>query len=317
MKVFKLLGGLVSVMLLAASVSLYVFRQDVLDYLVLRDYEPSPAIVRLATAASLNDEGRRLFYIHDPSLLDKPRFQGICGNDEKTIVLGCYISNDKIYVFDVEDDRLQGVEEVTAAHEMLHAAFDRLSKDEKERITTMLVDIFNEVQDERLQKTIESYRNRDPSVVPNELHSILGTELRDLPQELEDYYSRYFLDRLSVVAKAEAYEAEFSTREAQIASYDEQLNELSIAITQSRSDVEQLGRALNTEANQLDRLKSDPEAYNIAVPVYNAKVRGYNSELESLRSLTAQFNVLVAERNEIATQERELVEAIDTRASEL
>jgi len=317
MKVTKVFTGLLSLLIMAASVSLYVYRQDVIDWLALRNYEPSPAIARLATAASLNDDGRRLFYVHDPSLLDKANFQGVCGNDEETIVLGCYITNDRIYVFDVEDDRLQGVEEVTAAHEMLHAAFDRLSGDEKERITTLLADTFASVDDERLQKTIASYAKRDPSVVPNELHSILGTELRDLPKELEEYYSQYFLDRLSVVEKAEAYEAEFSSREAQIAEYDRRLNELSASISERRSNINQLSSALSEEARQLDAKKGDSEEYNAAVPVYNAQVREYNRQLEVLRGLIAQFNTLVAERNEIATQERELVEAIDTRALEL
>jgi hypothetical protein len=317
MKISKVISGLLSILFIAASASLYIYRQDALDYLTLRNYEPSPAIVRLATAASLSDQGRRLFYIHDPSLLDKVSFQGVCGNNEETIVLGCYITNDRIYVFDVEDERLQGVEEVTAAHEMLHAAFDRLSVEEKERIVTLLEGTFAEIDDKRLLKTIASYKARDPSVVPNELHSILGTEWRNLPQELEDYYSQYFLDRLSVVTKAEAYESEFSNREDQIAVYDAQLNALSTAISQKRTDVAQLGSALSTESSQLAALRSDPGAYNVAVPVYNAKVRDYNSELESLRSLITQFNTLVGERNEIATQERELVEAIDTRATEL
>jgi len=317
MKLSKAIGLLFSLAVLVGSASLYIFRQDVLDYIALRDYEPSPAIVRLATAASLNDYGRKLFYVHDPSLLDKANFQGVCGNDEETIVLGCYITNGRIYVFDVQDDRLQGVEEVTAAHEMLHAAFDRLSGDEKDRIVTLLQETFATINDERLLKTIENYRLRDPSIVPNELHSILATEWRELPQELEEYYSQYFLDRLSVVAKAEAYESEFSNREDQIEAFDAQLNELSTIISQKRTDTNQLGSALSSEANLLNQKRSNPQEYNAAVPVYNAKVRSYNRELESLRTLITQFNSLVAERNEIATQERELVEAIDTRATEL
>jgi hypothetical protein len=317
MKASRLFSGLFSLLVVGSSLSLYIYRQDVLDWIVLRNYEPSPAIARLATAASLSDDGRRLFYVHDPSLLDKANFQGVCGDNEATIVLGCYISNGKIYVFDVEDERLEGVEEVTAAHEMLHAAFDRLSGDEKERITSLLEATFAGIDDERLLNTIATYRDRDPSVVPNELHSILGTEWRDLSPELEEYFSQYFLDRFSVVEKAEAYESEFSSREDQISAYDTQLNSLSVSIAQKRADVNQLSSALKTEADQLDQKRSDPVVFNAAVPVYNDLVRSYNAEIESLRALIAQFNAIVAERNEIATQERELVEAIDTRATEL
>src|SRR5690606_25698564 len=119
----------------------------------------------------------RLFYVHNPELLNKVDFQGKCLHTEETIVLGCYITNSKIYVFDVSDERLHGVEEVTAAHEMLHAAYDRLNAKEKTRIDGMLSEVFNQSTDERLKATVESYRKRDPSVVPNELHSIIGTEI--------------------------------------------------------------------------------------------------------------------------------------------
>ena len=71
------------------------------------------------------------------------------------------------------------------------------------------------------------------------------------------------------------------------------------------------------KSRQLDALRSNPEAYNAAVPTYNAQVRSYNAQLESLRVTIAEFNRIVGERNEIATQERELVEAIDTRPIEL
>ena len=38
----------------------------------------------------------------------------------KTAVLGCY-ANREISIFNVTDQRLDGIREVTAAHEMLHA----------------------------------------------------------------------------------------------------------------------------------------------------------------------------------------------------
>jgi hypothetical protein len=317
MGIGKITGLVTSLVIFAASAGLYVYRQDVLDWLVLRDYEPSPAIARLASNASLSDEGRKLFYVHDPALLDKSTFQGSCGASEETIVLGCYITHQKIYVFDVEDERLQGVEEVTAAHEMLHAAFDRLSDNEKERITSLLQDTFTSLNDERLNKTIATYEKRDPSIVPNELHSIIGTEVRELPQELESYYEQYFLDRLAVVGKAEAYEAEFTKLEDQIELYDQQLNSLKRSIEESQVNIDQLGAALNLEKQQLEAKRGNPEAYNAAIPAYNQKVREYNALIQRARDLVSQFNQLVEERNLIALEERELIDAIDTRATEL
>ena len=317
MKYFRGLSYLFSLILFGLTIWLFFNRQNVLDWWRLRGYEPSPAIARLSSDASFSDEGRKLFYVHDPELLDKQDFQGKCSSDEETIVLGCYITHSKIYVFDVEDDRLEGVEEVTAAHEMLHAAFDRLSDDERERIEGLLLAVFRETDSQRLKDNIESYRTRDPSVVPNELHSILATEVRDLPQELEDHYSKYFLNRLDVVDKAESYEEAFTEIQDQISDYDKQLAELKLEIDQSQANIDQLAAALNTELNQLNALKSKPAQYNAAIPSYNQQVRNYNLEIRSLKLLIDRYNDIVEKRNELAVEEQELFESIDTRAEEI
>lgn len=316
MKKLKLFGYLFSLSLLVASFWLFFNRQEILDWWRLRDYEPSSDIVRLATDSSFSDYGRRLFYVHYPELLDKPNFEGKCSVTEETIVLGCYITHSKIYVFDVEDDRLEGVEEVTAAHEMLHAAYDRLADDERRRIGALLKDFFATVTDERLIKTVDSYTERDPAIVTNELHSIVGTEVRELPTELEDYYSQYFLDRLAIVSQAEGYSQEFITLEEQIEAYDEQLKNIETEIEALESDIAQLNQALNTEKARLQSLRNDPEAYNLAVPGFNEQVRAYNEQVQALRAKIESYNAIVAERNLIALEERELVEAIDTRILE-
>jgi uncharacterized protein YukE len=316
-KSYKKLIPTVSLLIVLVGVFwIFINLQSVIDWWRLRGYEPSVQISQLATDASFNEEGRRLFYVYYPELLDKPNFQGKCNTGEETIVLGCYISQEKIYVFDVDDERLDGVEEVTAAHEMLHVVYERLSNSEKEKIDKLTNDFYESTRNARLDKTIESYRSRDPSVVQNELHSILGTEFRNLPKELEDHYSRYFINRLSVVALAEAYETEFTSRENKIEVYDAQLKELSASIDQQETQLTLLGSSLTDEKNQLENLRGDIESYNAAVPVFNQKVRDYNNQLESLRADINRYNEIVAARNVIAVQEQELVEAIDNRVFE-
>jgi uncharacterized protein YukE len=315
MRVFtKILGTIVTLGMLAGTVWVFFNIQSTLDWLRLRSYEPSEAIAELASQAAFNDEGRRLFYIHDPELLNKDNFKGRCSETEETIVLGCYISRQKIYVFDVEDDRLAGVEQVTAAHEMLHAVYDRLSVNTREKLDMLLLDYYSSSDDARLIKSVENYRRKDPSIVPNELHSILGTEIRSLPEELEQHYAKYFIDRNTVVSLAEAYEAEFIKLEDQITGYDEQLSALSARIEEQENQVIQLGSALNNEQQQLESLRSDPQVYNAAVPSFNQKVREYNGLLEQLRAEIKQFNEIVQKRNAIALEEQELFKAIDTRS---
>lgn len=302
--------------LIVPVVSLWVLfnQQKVIDWWQLREYQPSDEVAALATDAGMNDTGRRLFYLQDPQLLSKADFSGKCSMDEQTIVLGCYVRNESIYIFNVDEERLSGIEEVTAAHEMLHAVYDRLGEDERDRLDSLLTNTFNNLQDERIAKTIQSYRDRDESIVANELHSILGTEVGSLPLELEDHYARYFTNRSQVVAKANAYAAEFAALEARIADFDKQLEVLSVKIESQKADIEQLNQALSEEKVQLDGLlESDTQAYAAAVPAYNDKVRDYNGRLETLRADINEYNRLVGERNAIALEEQNLVKAIDSR----
>jgi hypothetical protein len=291
--------------------------QGISDWWVLRNYVPSAAVAELATQASLNDEGRRLFYVYDPQFLPKEDFFGKCDIGEETIVLGCYISNDKIYLLDVDEASLEGVEEVTAAHEMLHVVYDRLSQNEREVLDGDLLEHFTNLNDERLNQTIENYRKRDASVVPNELHSILGTEYRNLPEKLENHYKKYFTDRLVVVSLAEAYAQEFEILENQIKEFDAQLSELDSSINQSQTNLELKNIALQQEKNNLEALRGNPDSFNAAVPSYNASVNEFNRELEELKVLINRYNQIVKERNIIAIKEQELVKAIDTRLSEI
>jgi hypothetical protein len=166
---------------------------------------------------------RRLFYVYRPVLEDKGSFNQHCSNSEQTIVLGCYIEHQGIYLYNISDQRLNGVIEVTAAHEMLHGAYDRLSDKERQRIDGLTAGVAASLTDERIKSTVENYRKKDPSVVPNELHSILATEVRNLPPDLEAYYGRYFTNRKAIVDLADQYKQAFTEREDHVKSIDAQL----------------------------------------------------------------------------------------------
>lgn len=312
MRVKSLAGVLMGLIVPASALWLVLNQQAVYDWWRLRSYDPPVEIAKLAADADMTDEGRRLFYLQYPELLEKRDFSDKCAMGEETIVLGCYISGDRIYIFNVNEEKLAGIEEVTAAHEMLHAVYDRLDSRQKDRLNLLLNDTFNSLNDKRLEETISNYNSRDPSIVSNELHSILGTEVKDLPQELEDHYSQYFNDRGSVVAKAQAYAAEFAALEERIAIYDAELEALEARIETEKVNIEQLNQALLAERAQLDSLLPDPSAYNAAIAAYNQKVREYNRQLEQLRSDISEYNRIVEERNNIAIEERRLVDAINS-----
>ncbi len=310
-----------SFFLIAGSVASAIFAvnntQNIIDWWRLRSYEPSSQIVSLADRTDLNDYGRKLFYVHDPELLSKADFCNSCTVGEATIVLGCYISNQRIYLYNVEDERLSGIEEVTAAHEMLHAAYDRLSPSEKQRIDALLLKVYVDLPAGRIRDNIKAYEDRDKSVLQNELHSILGTEVSDLPKELEEHYRNYFKDRSVVVALSITYSDEFERRTNQIEAYDEELAKLNGEITRSNVENGLTADALQRERELLESFRGDANTYNQAVDRYNAKLPGYNERVNSVSGLIVQFNDIIKKRNEIAVEEKELVQAIDTRKTEL
>ena len=302
--------------LLAVATGLWQ-RQAIYDWYRLRDYSPSAEIVALADATTMNDKGRHIFYVYHPSLEGKESFNTRCTNNESSIVLGCYVQHQGIYVYDVTDPRLKGIEEVTAAHEMLHAAYDRLSRKEKERIDNLTAQTLAALNNDRIKETVERYRQRDPGVVPNELHSILATEVRELPKELEDYYARYFTNRGAIVVLSEQYEQAFTERQKKIEQYDAQLKSLQQQISAVQDSLDAQEKALNSERQRLDGMRSrgQLEAYNAAVPGFNAQVRQYNADVARARSLIDQYNQVVAARNALAVEENELIKAIDSRPS--
>lgn len=290
------------------------FRQDAYDWLRLRQYQPSAAIAQLAEHTTMTPKATHLFYVHHPVLADKVSFNEHCRENEQTIVLGCYVANRGIYLFDVTDSRLSGVEEVTAAHEMLHAAYDRLSADEKQRVNQLIHNAYSQVTDERIKKVIGQYQKMGADT-DNELHSILGTEVATLPAELEQYYSRYFANRQAVVTFSEKYEAVLSQRKDQVADYDQRLSALKAEIDENQNDLDQESEALKGERQRLNSLLSNNqvEAYNAGVNDFNEKVRTLNAKVNQTRGLIEEYNNLVKERNNIALEEQELIKSLDSR----
>lgn len=304
--------GFVSV--IAVAVLLWANRWNIYDSWRLRNYQAPAQVAQLATDTTMNDKTRRLFYVYRPELDDKTDFVQKCKSAEKTIVLGCYVPSSGIYLSNITDERLKGVLQVTAAHETLHAAYDRLSASEKAHVDSTINAAYAKVTDQRIKDTIEAYKKSDADIT-NELHSILGTEVRDLPPELEAYYSRYFTNRKAIVAFSEQYEKAFNDRQKAVADYDKQLADLKTQIDSQQKSLEGQDGSLKAERSRLDALLAAKqyEAYNAGVPGFNAQVATYNATVRKIRGLIDTYNDIVNKRNAVALEETELVKAIDSR----
>lgn len=293
-------------------------RQDITDWLILRNYTPSSEIVALSERTTMSPLGEKLFYVYDPQLLDKEGFNAQCTKGEQSIVLGCY-DGQGIYLYSITDAQLEGVVEVTSAHEMLHAAYARLGSVEKERVDALVESAVNEGANDRIKKLIESYRVREPESLANEMHSIVGTEMRSLPTELEEYYSRYFLNRERVVEYSENYEAVFTGLQTRVEQIDADL-------LLRKSEIDTLETGLVAQADDLQAWEARLNAYkannqigqyNSEVDDFNSGINSYNASLAKVRNLIAEYNRMVVERNNLALQQNQLIKSLDSKATDL
>lgn len=304
--------------MLAGSGLVWWQREYLRDQWILRSYEPEATITQLADDTGMTTYGQRLFLVNKPQLNDKDSFNKNCeGKTDEVAVLGCYRGNRLgIYIYNVTDPRLAGVEQVTAAHEMLHQAYDRLNDDQRQHIDGLLEDYYqHKLTSQSVKDKIKIYQETAPNDLHNEMHSIFGTEVADLPQELEAHYQRYFADRARVLSFYGDSQAEFDKYHQQIADFDARLAALKPQIEAAEADLTSRSDQIKTQKTQLDQLLAagDVKAYNAAVPDYNQLIEIYRQKMTAAKSLIDTYNQIVGQRNATAVQVKTLNEALDSR----
>lgn len=318
----KPLKSALAYILLLALLSLpflvYFNAQALSDWWRLRDYSPPASVASLAAQDTMTAYARHVFYVNHPDIeSNASQFRSDCQEAEKTIVLGCYHSDQEgIFVYNVQDARLNGVQQVTAAHEMLHAAYDRLGSKEKKYVDGLLLDYYNnDLHDQRIIDTMNAYKQSEPNDVVNEMHSVFGTEIANLPAPLEAYYTRYFTNRQAVTGFASSYENEFTSREDEINSESAQLSQMKTNINNEEQSLQTQLNQINSDRARLDSERSSGQIdqYNSQVPGFNNEIAAYNAGVDQLHSDIAAYNQLVDQYNSLASQLASLEQSIDTR----
>ena len=312
---------LLSLVVLAVLVGGFLTNQNrIFDYWKLRNYQPPATVAQLATDTSMTAYTRHLFYLNKPQILSTVKsFRQFCPENRDTIVLGCYHSSQAgIYIYDVPDKSLAGVQQVTTAHEALHAAYGRLSGKDKTKVNAMLRDYYEHgLTDPLVKNEIKLYMTTEPNSVTDEMHSLFGTELAQLPGPLEQYYRQYFSNRAKIVGYQQQYQAQFTERQNAIAEDDKQLDQLKAKIAEEQSNIDARLARLSEERSRINGYASSNQvaAYNAAVPSFNAQIDAYNNAVQRLKADIDTFNELVVARNAIAGQLATLDKALDTRTT--
>lgn len=292
--------------------------QKIEDWWRLRGYQPPATVAQLASQDTMNSYTRHLFYLNKPQLLGSvSSFRIDCPENKNTIVLGCYHPDQNgIYIYNVSDPALAGVQQVTAAHEVLHSIYARLSDKDRKSLNSQLQNFYKHgLTNQRVLAEVKIYQQTEPADVMDEMSCTFGTELPNLPDGLEAYYKKYFTNRAAIVAYEQQYESEFTSRQDTIKSDDQQLAAQKAQITSQEAALNFQLTQIKSDRARLDSLLAAGQtaAYNAAVPGFNNEIITYNNGVDSLQSTIAAYNQLVAVRNQVAGQLTTLDSAIDTR----
>ncbi|MBQ6355367.1 hypothetical protein IJJ18_03075 [Candidatus Saccharibacteria bacterium] len=278
-------------------------------------YSGSPEITEIADKLQLTSRGRFVFGSTNPAIEDYNEFNAHCNShDRDTSMLGCY-GNNKMYIYNVTAEELAGIKESTAAHELMHAVWDRMPESEKAELSGIILDEYNNGEaHERLQKELKNY---DEDEIVDELHSRFATEVKKLPEKLEEHYAEYFADQDAVVTFYENYRAPFEKLESKFQELSDEMEEIKNEYDEKEAEyatrAEKFSRAadefnscaaeldcfpskaafdarhneLLAEQNALDEIYDELSAI---VDRYNSKVDEYNSNVLSGEKLDNMMN---------------------------
>lgn len=269
---------------------------------------PDPQIVALADRTAMTDGGRQIFFSASPELRERAGFTLSCPAKEGRQILGCY-RNGKIYILRIGQPELASVMAVTAAHEMLHAAYDRLSRAERQQVDTLTAAHYTSSQDAELINLVERYPEADRV---NELHSLLATHVPRLQPELEQHYRRYFADRSRAVAAHRESDAVFDRIEARHSELLREIHGLAARIDQLQGQQQAAlseARRLTSDIEGL-RQQGRIDESNRLVPQQNAAADRVAALQSQVVLLTNDHNARVREINELVFRQDELIQSL-------
>ena len=311
-------GVVVALVSVAITGLLLVNRQYVIDTVSVWQYQPTDEISGFVDRTSMSDTGEFLFFASRPSLEGTQAFNDKCSRHEKsTAILGCYDSR-QIYIYDVPNPKLDGIREVTAAHEMLHAAYLRLTDTEKDNVNTLVEAEYAKLSnDVNFSERMAFYARTEPGERDNELHSIIATEVASISPELEKYYGAYFDDRSKVVALHAKYASIFALLQARGEELSAELTAIAASIDQRTAIYNKDVQALNADiATFNDRAGSGSFSSQAQFNAERSNLTAKASSLEDLRASIGEdrkrYESLREELISIASESEALNQSIDS-----
>lgn len=295
-------------------------RQYVVDQLSVWGYTPSASIQRIIDRVDFAPKGDFYFRTSQPVVSSADAFNSDCPQREvNNPILGCY-NGQGIFIYDIQNDELDGIKEVTAAHEMLHSVWDRLDDKEKERLGVLLNAELNTITDESFLERMDYYKRNQPGEVTNELHSIIGTEFANISDELETYYQQYFKDRSHIVALHDKYNHVFTDLKIQAETLHKELVVLSESIQSRSTQYEEDVKKLASDINDFNRRAengsfSTMSQFNQERAALVARSSSLDAQRDQLNQDIATYNTKYNQYQSVAVEIQELNKSINSMSS--
>jgi len=255
----------------------------VVDAVSYHQYQPTAQIRQIARDAGMTQDGTFMFYASRPVVQSKDDFNRSCERREPgSPILGCYSAR-RIYIYDITDQRLDGIKTVTAAHEMLHAAYERMSQAEKDRLRPLLEDAYSRLSSDSLTERMAYYERTQPGESLNELHSIIGTEFLAIGDELEEHYARFFTDRQALAKLHAEVEAVFDELSREARALAARIDSLVTSINQATVSYNEGVRQLNREVDEFNQRARQPGGFTTQAE-FEAELARLNSRQQQLEA---------------------------------
>lgn len=303
---------------IALSTAFWLNRQLVADAMSYFNYHPTSTIEQIVDRNDLTDIGKFYFYADNPNVDAGLAFNIACKNKESgTAILGCY-TGDHIYIFDVNDTRLDGIEEVTAAHELLHAVYVRLSDEEKTTINKLVEAEYTKLKDDpQFAKRMAYYARTEPGERDNELHSIIGTEVSSISPALEAHYRQYFKSRSKIVAYHDSYSDTFTKLADQAKTLETKMNKLNKQVTSESNKYNTDVKTLNADIADFNKRAAggsftSQAQFDAERQTLEDRVAQLAQDRKDINSKVDLFNKIRDAYNSIVTQSNDLYKSIDS-----
>lgn len=288
------------------------------DYALAMTFQPTAEVTDITSTLSLTSAGERTFNASQPEIGTSSDFNSKCrSNEADSPILGCY-TNQRIYLFSINNKKLDGIEDVTAAHELLHAVYERMSDAQKSDINVELERVYEVVKNKDLEERMDYYAKHEPGERENELHSIIGTEVEDVGPVLQEHYEKYFTDRQSIVERFKRVDSVFQDVQNRSSQLVKQLDDLADSIAVRKAEYERQNSQVEVDIqNYKNRTySSQSEADNDYYAIQSA-VNQLQNSASSINQEIARYEELYNQLTAVSSEAEALNRSIDSSLSPL